>query len=81
MKTDVSLPDLGLIAMTRGLLGIGIGLLAAGKLNGARKPVGLALIAVGLASSVPLLLDVLDGLDKPQPARKPRTRKAAPKAV
>jgi hypothetical protein len=76
MKTEISLPDLGLIAMTRGLLGVGIGLLAAGKLNGARKPVGLALIAVGLASTVPLILDVLEGLDKPAPARRKRPVKA-----
>ena len=72
MKTEISVPDIGLIAMTRGLLGVGIGLLAAGKLNGARKPIGLALIAVGLASTVPLILDVLEGLDKPAPARRKR---------
>jgi hypothetical protein len=76
MKTEISVPDLGLIAMTRGLLGVGIGLLAAGKLNGARKPVGLALIAVGLASTVPLILDVLEGLDKPAPVRRKRPVKA-----
>jgi hypothetical protein len=76
MKTEISVPDLGLIAMTRGLLGVGIGLLAAGKLNGARKPVGLALIAVGLASTVPLILDVLEGLDKPVPVRRKRPVKA-----
>ena len=76
MKTEISVPDLGLIAMTRGLLGVGIGLLAAGKLNGARKPVGLALIAVGLATTVPLILDVLEGLDKPAPARRKRPVKA-----
>jgi hypothetical protein len=76
MKTEISVPDLGLIAMTRGLLGVGIGLLAAGKLNGARKPVGLALIAVGLATTVPLILDVLEGLDKPAPVRRKRPVKA-----
>jgi hypothetical protein len=76
MKTEISLPDLGLVAMTRGMLGIGIGLLAANKLNGARKPVGVALIAVGLATTVPLLLDVLAGADA-APPRKPRVRKSA----
>ncbi|HEX3896626.1 MAG TPA: hypothetical protein VHW73_10485 [Rudaea sp.] len=74
MKTEISLPDLGLVAMTRGMLGIGIGLLAANKLNGARKPVGLALVAVGLATTVPLLLDVLASMEQPAP-RKPRVRK------
>ena len=74
MKTEISLPDLGLVAMTRGMLGIGIGLLAANKLNGARKPVGLALVAVGLATTVPLLLDVLANLE-PTPPRKPRVSK------
>ena len=77
MKTEISLPDLGLVAMTRGMLGIGIGLLAAGKLNGARKPVGLALMAVGLATTVPLVLEVLAGVVEPTPVRKPRARKTA----
>jgi hypothetical protein len=76
MKTEISLPELGLVAMTRGLLGVGIGLLAANKLNGARKPVGLALMAVGLATTVPLVLDVLAGVEPSQP-RKPRARKPA----
>jgi hypothetical protein len=77
MKTEISLPDLGLVAMTRGMLGIGIGLLAANKLNGARKPVGLALVAVGLATTVPLLLDVLAGVIEPSPQPKARVRKPA----
>jgi hypothetical protein len=81
MKTEVSLPNLGLIAMTRGLLGVGIGLLAAKSLNGARKPVGIALIAVGLASTVPLILEVIDGLTETPPPRRPRAKRAAPKAV
>lgn len=76
MKTEISLPELGLVAMTRGLLGVGIGLLAAIKLNGARKPVGLALLAVGLVTTVPLVLDVLAGV-QPSPPRKPGARKSA----
>ena len=81
MKTEVSLPNLGLIAMTRGLLGVGIGLLAAKSLHGARKPVGIALIAVGLASTVPLLLDVLDGVTDTPPPKRPRTKRAPVKDV
>ncbi len=79
MKTRISLPELGLIAMTRGLLGVGLGLLVAGKLNGARKPVGLALLGVGLVTTLPLILDVIAGLDQPAP-RRPR-KKAAAKAA
>ncbi|MEP6484842.1 MAG: hypothetical protein ABJB01_10355 [Rudaea sp.] len=77
MKTEISLPELGLVGMTRGMLGIGIGLLAANRLHGARKPLGLALVAVGLLTTVPLLLDVLEGLEeKPAPRRKRAKRTA-----
>ena len=62
MKTEVSIPDLGLLAMTRGLLGAGIGLLVAGRLNESqRRPLGWTLLAIGLATTVPLAIAVLGG--------------------
>jgi len=59
MKTELAIPELMLIAATRGMLGAGIGLLVADKLTDRhRKTVGTALVAVGALSTVPLLLMV-----------------------
>lgn len=56
----VSKPTLGLIAMTRGLLGIGIGLVLSEKLDAEqRKAVGWALIGVGVITTFPLVAQVL----------------------
>jgi len=55
----ITVPELALIAGTRGMLGAGIGLLAAGKLNDdQRRAVGKTLLAVGLVTTIPLLLEV-----------------------
>ena len=52
----LNLSDIMLIAMTRGMLGAGIGLLAAGKLNDERrKAIGRTLVLVGAATTVPLV--------------------------
>jgi len=53
-------PELGLIAATRGALGAGIGLLAADKLTAKqRKRLGMVLLGIGIASTIPLILDVM----------------------
>jgi hypothetical protein len=61
MKTaELTLPELALIAGTRGMLGAGIGLLVGGRLDeGKRKAIGWTLLLVGVISTVPLVLDVL----------------------
>ena len=54
------LPEIGLIAATRGMLGAGIGLLAADRLSGEkRRTIGRTLLAIGAFSTIPLLFDVL----------------------
>ena len=59
-KQEVTLPELALIASTRGMLGAGIGLLLSGKLSkDQRKAAGWALVAVGAATTIPLLITVL----------------------
>jgi hypothetical protein len=59
-SVELSLPELALIGATRGLLGVGIGLLLADKLAPEARPaVGRTLLAVGVASSLPLALLVL----------------------
>jgi hypothetical protein len=58
--TRISLPELGLVAFTRGLLGAGIGLLLADRLTeDQRKAVGWALVIVGAVTTVPLAYEVL----------------------
>jgi hypothetical protein len=59
-ETRISLPELGLIAMTRGALGVGIGLLISGALGAsARRAVGWALVVAGGLTTIPLALEVL----------------------
>lgn len=59
----IALPELALIAGTRGALGLGLGLLLANRFNGdQRRAIGWTLFAIGLASTIPLGADVLGRL-------------------
>jgi len=52
---QLSLPTLVSVAATRGMLGLGAGLLLAPKIGRKRRRVmGLALLGVGLASTLPI---------------------------
>ena len=58
-KIELPVPELGLIAATRGLLGAGVGLLAAGRLSPQRRTmIGRTLLTVGVLSTIPLAIDV-----------------------
>ncbi|MBV8759875.1 MAG: hypothetical protein JO257_21475 [Deltaproteobacteria bacterium] len=58
----LSLPELFLIAATRGMLGLGAGLLLAEHLDrDRRKLVGGVLVGIGALSTIPLALRVLRG--------------------
>jgi hypothetical protein len=60
MRRNLSMPELGLIAGTRALLGAGIGLLVADQLTPEhRRAVGWTLVGVGLLSTLPLAADVI----------------------
>jgi len=55
----VTFPELAAIAGTRGLLGAGIGLLAAGRLSDDRRRiVGRVLVTIGAISTIPLAFRV-----------------------
>ena len=57
ISTELRLPELGLLAGTRGLLGAGVGLLVSEKLSHERRrQVGWTLVAIGAASTLPLAL-------------------------
>ena len=57
IATELRLPEVGLIAGTRAMLGAGIGLLLANKLSDPqRKGVGWTLVAVGALTTIPLVM-------------------------
>jgi hypothetical protein len=59
-ETRVSLPELGLIGVTRAALGIGIGLLLSERMSErARRSAGWALIVSGALITIPLAVEVL----------------------
>ncbi len=59
-KAELTMPEIGLIAGTRGLLGAGIALLLGDLLSGEqRKAVGWALFLIGAISTIPLAMNVL----------------------
>ena len=60
IKAELTLPQIGLIAATRGLLGAGIALLLADKLTAEqRKAVGWTLVGVGALTTIPLAIEIL----------------------
>ena len=59
-KSELTLPEIGLIAGTRAMLGAGAGLLLADRFNDdQRKKIGWTLLIIGAISTVPLMIDVL----------------------
>lgn len=68
-ERTVTGPELALIAGTRAMLGAGIGLLAAGRLNtDQRRTAGFVLLAVGIVSTIPLALEVFGRDNRQRPA-------------
>jgi len=64
-ETHLSLPQLALIAGTRGMAGAGLGLLLADRFSdGPRKAVGWTLLLVGALTTIPLAIEVL-GASRP----------------
>jgi len=67
-RTELSFPELGLLVGTRGMLGMGLGLLLGDRLDPEkRKAVGLTLAAIGVLSTIPLAFIVF-GRRKKAPA-------------
>jgi hypothetical protein len=58
-KRELSLPEIALIAVTRGALGFGAGLLLADKFQREwRKAIGWSLFLTGVASTIPIAMHV-----------------------
>lgn len=59
-SANLALPEVGLIASTRVMLGARVALLLADKLNeDQRRAVGWTLFLMGAISTIPLVMDVL----------------------
>ncbi len=57
----LTMPDVMLVAATRGALGVGVGLLIADSLSSdKRRAIGLSLLALGVLSTVPILINILN---------------------
>jgi hypothetical protein len=68
----ITIPELALVAGTRFVLGAGVGLLLAGRMNDdQRQAAGWALLVVGVLSTIPIAAEVL-GKDKPGSIEEPR---------
>ena len=58
-RSELTLPEVGLIAGTRGMLGAGVALLLADRLSeDQRKVIGWTLFLMGVVSTIPLVIDV-----------------------
>lgn len=63
---NVSVPEMIFVALTRGLGGVGIGLIAADYVKTeARRPVGLALLAIGVVTTIPIAATLIPRLRRP----------------
>lgn len=68
----LSMLEVGLIAATRGMLGVGIGLLLSGRIGRAhRVKVGTALAAIGALSTIPLAIRAVRRRALDEPMRSP----------
>jgi hypothetical protein len=69
-KTELTIPQVAILAGTRGMLGAGLGLLLADRLpQPKRQAAGWTLLLVGLATTVPILFEVFGRSDMPGRAR------------
>jgi hypothetical protein len=62
----VSVPEMFFVAITRGLAGIGLGLIASEYVRPeARRPIGWGLLAIGLATTVPIAATLIGRVRHP----------------
>jgi hypothetical protein len=60
-RASLTIPEIGLIAVTRVALGAGLGLLLSDRLTAEqRRAVGWTLLAVGVFTTAPLVADVIE---------------------
>jgi hypothetical protein len=58
-RVELPVPEIGILAVTRAMLGAGVGLLVAHKLSERqRKVIGRTLFLIGVLSTIPLAKDI-----------------------
>ena len=66
IRRTLTLPELAMIAGTRAMLGAGVGLLLADRLNkDQRRAVGWTLLGIGVLTTIPLAANVLSRTESP----------------
>ena len=61
-RTPLSIPEIALIGGTRAMLGAGVGLLLADRLNDdQRRAVGWTLLGIGAVTTIRILVQVIKG--------------------
>jgi hypothetical protein len=70
-KTTLTIPELALVAGTRGMLGAGIALLISRRLSESqRETAGIVLTAIGALTTIPLLFEIMGKTETlPEPDR------------
>jgi hypothetical protein len=64
-KLMLTVPQVGLFTGTRAMAALGIGLLVADRLDRTqRRAVGATLLAVGLVTTIPLAMELVDAMRK-----------------
>ncbi|HEY4272801.1 MAG TPA: hypothetical protein VGM65_12425 [Candidatus Udaeobacter sp.] len=64
-KHEVTIPQIGLMAGTRAMLGAGVALLVSEKLTSEqRQAIGWTLVAIGALTTIPLAVQLLGGDDE-----------------
>jgi hypothetical protein len=59
---ELNIPTLAFVVATRGMLGVGIGLLLSSRIpEERRRPIGLTLLGIGAATTIPAILAIRRG--------------------
>lgn len=66
---NVTVPEIALVAATRGMAGAGAGLLLSGFLRSdTRRALGWTLLAIGAATTIPIVMALFGSREPPAPA-------------
>lgn len=78
--TTLTIPELALVAATRGMLGAGLALLISKRLSDSqRETAGIVLSAIGALTTIPLLIEVMGKTETlPSPGRPSAKRQNTP---
>ena len=81
-EVSLALPEFGFVVATRAALGMGVGLLLAGRLPERRRQLtGAALVGVGAIATIPAAVAVLRGIRRATRHAAVRLEKGYPAAV